>query len=34
MRYFRKSKGRVGGCDRGIGGKLLLLGLARVLAFE
>ena len=35
MRYFRRSKGLVGGGrDRGLGGKMVLLGLARVLAVE
>ena len=35
VRYFRRSKGGVGGGrDRGLGGKMVLLGLARVLAVE
>ena len=35
MRYFRRSKGGVGGGrDRDLGGKMVLLGLARVLAVE
>ena len=35
MRYFRRSKGGVGdGHDRGRGGKMVLLGLGRVLAVE
>ena len=35
VRYFRGSKGGVGGGrDRGLGGKMHLLGLARVLAVE
>ena len=35
VRYFRRSKGVVGGGrDRGLGGKMVLLGPARVLAVE
>ena len=35
VRYFRRSKGGVGGGrDRGLGGKMVLLGPARVLAVE
>ena len=35
MRYFQRSKGGVGGGrDRGLGGKMVLLGPARVLAVE
>ena len=35
MRHFRRSKGAVGGGrDRGLGGKMVLRGPARVLAVE
>ena len=35
VRYFRRSKGGVGGGrNRGLGGKMVLLGPARVLAVE
>ena len=35
VRHFRRSKGGVGvGCDRGLGGKMVLFGPARVLAVE
>ena len=35
VRYFRRGKGGVGGGrDRGLGGKMILLGPARVLAVE
>ena len=35
VRYYRRSKGGIGGGrDRGLGGKMVLLGPARVLAFD
>ena len=34
VRYFRRSKGGVGGRDRGLGGKMVLLGPARVLVVK